>query len=149
MCWQFREDVAPFIACDWIGGRGRVGRLHEGIGSVAVAGDLATVEIDGQCGVSLAGKSPGHGTDVVVEAPPLMDDDQSGAGGALGRPGHEACHGLAVDRGIDHVPFRDLRRRRGLGHGVGHWCVVPVLGGHPVGVVVLGATADGGETQRE
>ena len=56
---------------------------HHLAGVVGVVGDLAAVQVRGQRDEALGGEAVADVDDVVVEAPPLLDDDDAGAGAGL------------------------------------------------------------------
>ena len=62
-------------------------RLHQlaGLVHLGVLGELAVVEVGGERDEPLGGEPIGHLLDAGVEPPPLLDDDQSGAGPAVGQ----------------------------------------------------------------
>ena len=77
-------------------------RHHERPGLVGVVGDAAAVQIGGQRDEALAGESFADIGDVVVETPPLLDDDHPGPRRVEGRSAQDpaAGRGRAARRGI-------------------------------------------------
>ncbi len=119
-----------------------LGARHRGLHQVArlvgLGRRLPLVEVDRERHVPLAGQTLRHGAHVVVQAPPLLDDEEPGERRApLLRADQGATDGSAVESGVGDVlgDHRLGRRRCGRRARVG--VVVPVLVCHAGDEVVL------------
>ena len=125
--------------------------LHDGHRAVGRGRHAPAVEVDREGGVALVGQLTGHVADVVVEAPPLVDDDDARqrAAGASGLR-ERARHRLAVEGGVGDLLGRHVEGVGAGGGARGLGRLAVVLLAHLAGVVgVVGATGREGEGEEE
>ncbi len=127
--------------------RVRHGALHEPARLVGSARHLAAVEVHRQCDVALAGEPAGHGADVVVEPPPLVDhQDPCRPLRARRRARQEPPQRDAVLLAVDDLALAHRRRRGGSARVVRDGSVLRVLALHRLrmGFVAVGDGHGGG-----
>src|SRR5262249_18930789 len=97
-------------AGDFLDRLAEVERLHHLAGLVGVLGELAVIEVGHDRGEAGGGVALGDGLDLVVDAPPLLDDDDTGRlTGAIGRRQDAARFACTGWKGhplrVRHVPL--------------------------------------------
>ena len=130
-------------------GRLVVDRAYERPGAVGRLGDRVVVEVDGEGPVSAGRQPPGHRPDMLVESPPLVDDDQAGQGVRRLRGRRQVAGQILGAHGAvgDLARLHRVGGRRG-GRGAGDRPVADVLPGRGLETVVrlrggVAAAADG------